>query len=328
MERMKRLLSRGLGRIGMGSIGSGSSSVRQGRGSLTRSLSDLTYQSLEKWEICVIGCLTLLVGFCLLAEILIGTGVIMATPESQGGIDYPDGGFASGSIVYPVSGDLGELAARIGSPTTHNREGNVIYMETFEHGLGAWWANGYGTGGEVITSAEKFRMGGYAAKLIAGSDGAAAAKIYRDVPYPALSNFGLEASWYPGTGIKQVDMVLARTDGTNEHQLYVRYDDTVSKIQIKDENGDFVDIVTGLDLTPTYASFHTMKVVGDFTNDTFLRLIINSTEYDLSDYAAYVFANADPKRMRVDLKLWGVAETNGYVYFDDIILTYNEPTRE
>lgn len=221
--------------------------------------------------------------------------------------------------------DMAELAARLGSPVVFNREGSVVWVETFQHGWGPWWTNAYGTGGEVAIASDIFRSGPFSAKLTAGSDGSAAAKIYRIFPYPTLTKFGLEASWYPGTNVKYADIVLARTDGTDEHQAYVRYDDTASEIQIKDENGDFVTIVESLDLTPTYASFHTFKVVGDFDNDLYLRLIVNSTAYDLSDYALYVFANADPPGLRVDLKLWGVAATNGYMYYDDIILTQNEP---
>lgn len=221
--------------------------------------------------------------------------------------------------------DMAELAARLGSPVTFDREGSVIWVETFQHGWGAWWTNGYGTGSGVTISSEKFRSGPFSAKLVAGSDGSAAAKAYRIFPYPTLTNFGLEASWYPGTSIKYVDIVLARTDGTNEHQAYVRYDDTVNEVQIKDEDGNFETIVEDLDLTPTYASFNTFKVVGDFEDDLYLRLTVNSTAYDLSAYPLYVFANADPPGLRSDLKLWGIAAVNGYMYYDDIILTQNEP---
>lgn len=299
--------------------------VRRGRGIPTRLSTVLIWQNLVGALLLLAFLIGFVTGFCLYREWWIHEGGIMAQPVTQGGIDYPDGGFSSGGMVYAVTGDLAELAARLGSPVTHNREGNVLFLETFEHGLGGWAATGYGTGAEVITSALQFRSGGYSCKMVAGSDGAAAAKIVRRFPYPALSLYGLEVSWYPEAHSDQVDFVLSRMDGTNEHQFYVQYDNTANVVKVKDDSGNWVTVVTGLELASGRWPFQTIKVVVDLVNDEFLRLIINETETDLSGNPAYVFANADGPHVRVDLKLWGEAAYNGFSYFDDVILTQNEP---
>lgn len=51
---------------------------------------------------------------------------------------YPDWGVASGQLSSPDS-DMGELAARLGSPTVINRSGRVIWFDRFEAGLSNWY---------------------------------------------------------------------------------------------------------------------------------------------------------------------------------------------
>lgn len=251
----------------------------------------------------------------------------MARPNGQGGIDYPDGGFSSGSGVYPMAGDLAELAARLGSVTTHNREGNIIFIETFEHGMTPWFVTEDGANAEVRISNLAYRSSGYSCRLMGGSTASGVAKIFRKFPYPVLGLYGLEFSVLHQTDTEFIDWVLAWHDGTDEHQFYCRYDDVNNIIRVKDTDGNFVTVATGVDLSFTYAPFATIKLVADFVNDEFVRLIINETEHDLSAYPAYVFATADEPNVRVDLRIQGLTGTNGYSYIDDVILTQNEPVR-
>lgn len=249
----------------------------------------------------------------------------MATPVSQGGIDYPDGGFSSGSGVFPMSGDLGELAARLESVVTHNREGSIVYIETFEYGVNTWHPTLYGTGSEIYISAARSRSRGYSCKMIAGSDGSAAAKIFRSFPLPTLSRYGLEFSWLPEANTDILEWRLSYHDGTDVHHYIARYRTTEDDVQIKDEDGNWLTVVTSLDLTYTYADFHTIKTVGDLADDQWERLIINGVEYDLTDYAAYVTAEVAGPDVLPAILIWGNAGANGFSYIDDVILTQNEP---
>lgn len=251
----------------------------------------------------------------------------MALPVSQGGIDYPDGGFSSGSGVYPMTGDLAELAARLGSVVTHSREGSIVHIETFEHGLGPWNPTGYGTGAEIYISTTAYRSSGYSCKMTAGSDGSAAAKIFRKFPYPQLGMYGLEFSWQNGQAPDNIQCRLAYYDGTNEHQFSIRYRAAEQDLQVKDSTNTFQTFATGIDLMPGFAGFQTFKLVADFENDEYVRLILNETEHDLSDYTPYIFAETDAPNVRVDIILWGNSGANNWCFVDDLILTQNEPTR-
>lgn len=221
--------------------------------------------------------------------------------------------------------DHAELAARLQSIVTHSRSGSVLFLDSFTYGLGGWDATGYGTGAGVSLVNTPFRSGPFSCKMVAGTDGASAAKIVRRAPYPVLNQYGLEMSWMPEANTDYIDMVLSRMDGTNEHSFYVRYDDLLNELQIKDEDGNFEAVVEDLELCGSRAIFQNLKLVVDLEADEFVRFAANEEPYLLTDKPAYVFANADNPHVRIDIKLWGTAGANGFSYFDDVVLTQNEP---
>lgn len=241
---------------------------------------------------------------------------------SRGAPDYSN--VKAANPLHRVD-DLAELAARLGSPVTHDRGGSVLFLDSFTYGLGGWDATGYGTGASVALVPTPFRSGPFAVKMVAGSDGASAAKIVRRVPYPVLNQYGLEMSYRMEANTAYIDMVLSRMDGTNEHSFYVRYDNLLNELQIKDSDGNFEAVATGMELWGDRAIFHNLKLVVDLEDDEFVRLVSNDCPYLLTDKPAYVFANADNPHVRIDVKLWGNAGANGFSYFDDVILTQNEP---
>lgn len=227
-------------------------------------------------------------------------------------------------VVYGLA-DMAELAARLGSPDTHNREGNVICLETFEHGLGGWDRGLYGTGAAAEIVAERYRSSGYSCQLVAGSDGARQAKISRTYPLPVAGRYGLECSWRPGPDVELFSFWLAYLDGVVEHQYDVKYVVAGGVLNVKNALGVWTPFASGLNLTYLYAGFHTFKLVADIVAGASVRLIVNEAEYDLADYGSYDFANSDGPHLKTDVWIQGAAGKNGYVYVDDVILTQNEP---
>lgn len=252
----------------------------------------------------------------------------MALPVSQGGIDYQDGGFSSGQGSYPMTGDLAELAARLRSVVTHNREGTVVYIETFESGMSPWQTTEAGTGAEIIVSNANYRSSGYSCKMTGGSDGAHGAQMFRRFPYPALGRYGLEFSALLDTDLQYLIWMLQLRDGTTEYQFQVTYNPATEELIVREAGGGYTTAATGVVLDTGSGLFHTLKLVADFANGTYLRLIVNETEYDLSDYTAYSFANATNPHILVTITMYSNVGTNAVVYVDDLIVTRNEPARE
>jgi len=228
-------------------------------------------------------------------------------------------------VVFGLS-DLAEAVARLNSIVTHNREGNVVFLEDFEHGLSRWMVGAYGTGSEVLISAQACRSGGFSCKLVGGLDGARQAEIFRKCPYPALSRYGFEISFLLEAHTEQLSWKLVHHDGVREYQFHCRYNVGDRDLTIQIEDGNFVTVDTDLNLPFQYASFHTAKVIGDFNTHKYVRLVVNNVEYDLSEYSAYPWPNPDGPHARITVFLKSEAGHNGFSYIDDLVLTYNEPS--
>jgi type II secretory pathway pseudopilin PulG len=227
-------------------------------------------------------------------------------------------------VVHGLS-DMAELAVRLGSPDAHNREGNVLMIEDFENGLGAWNEATSGPGAEIKISTEAWRTRGYSCKLISGSSSGRQAFIFRRVPYPVLGRYGLELTFFPGSNIWLFGMRLSRHDGETEHQFFVLYNNDDHELLTQGSGGSSTAFASDVDLEVGYHGNHTMKMVVDFDTDMFVRFILNETEYDISDREPFLWGSTDKPHLDVVVIVYSNEGYNADCYVDDIILTQNEP---
>jgi len=236
------------------------------------------------------------------------------------GIGLPDYAQAKpvGSVpvgVVHTSTDVAELAARQGSPVTFDRLGNIFWYEDFEATISSWALS------DLTQSNEYARHGGLSAKL--SSDFISLA--ITEQPYPVLGKLGVEFSflfesadgwelnWGPflysvGYGCGG-EIVISGTN--NLLQIYNYADGVYSNI-------DQLNLAPGI--------FHTIKVVADYETHIWERLLLDSKVYDISKYqlSYIVWAGVTPV---FDLLffLWSTDWLMHDLWFDDVILTYNEP---
>ncbi|GAI56753.1 unnamed protein product, partial [marine sediment metagenome] len=75
----------------------------------------------------------------------------------------PDFGmYQIAKTIYRLA-DMGELAVRLGSIVTHDRRGDVIWMDNFDSGIAKWYQFASDDDGLVEWSAERSRSGGFSA---------------------------------------------------------------------------------------------------------------------------------------------------------------------
>lgn len=241
------------------------------------------------------------------------------------GIGLPDWYNIKKAGAVSALGDLGELAARLGSIVTFDRRGDVVWLDGFEEGIAKWLSYTSGTGASVAASDAKARNGAWSCKLTAGSDALQFAYIERDLAFPVLGKCGLEASFAFDTDLDRVILYMYLYDGTNRHLPAVQYDYQNLKLQYRDSSQAWVDIKTDLELYAGGYPFWTWKLVVDWQEGEYQRLILNETEYDLEGIAYAKQADAVNPKMRVTLENKGYGGANGVVYVDDVIITQNEP---
>jgi len=128
--------------------------------------------------------------------------------------------------------DLAEHAARLGSIDVFDRRGDVLFLENFEHGLGAWATGALGAGDSVAISPAWSRSGGYCALLTNGTSGADETTLTTAVHYPQLSLFGFESAVAFDAGLWRLHWDIRHYDGVHFHQFLVRYDYATKLLQV------------------------------------------------------------------------------------------------
>lgn len=238
---------------------------------------------------------------------------------------HPDYGIGSPvSTVYTIE-DMAELAARLGSIVTFDRRGNVMLLDDFESGLAQWFLGGSGTNNAVTQCSEFARNGAFCAKLRGGSSLGLSAYMTKRLPYPVIGKLGLEVSFDGNATFKYFEVRLSLYDGTTLHSPKLRFTYATGALAYYDENADLIDLETGLYLANSGQLFKTAKLVVDFENELYHRVLYNSETYDVSALSYFKEASAEDPYINITLVVVNDTGNPGTIYVDDAILTQNEP---
>lgn len=237
----------------------------------------------------------------------------------------PDWGVTAGARTTYQLTDLGELAARLGSPITHDRRGDVLWWDDFEWSLNKWTDNSSGTGGVAAISTVRARNGQASCLLTGGSDGTKQGWIDHYQAPVTQSRFGAEVSFSPAGTIDRFAVVLDIIRAGVRTFFIAQWDDVSDELQYTDAAGADAILATGVSLHKTSPTFHTLKVVGDLEAGEYVRIILNETEYSMAGVAAQQVGSATDENLHIGAHLFSRAGSNDTVYVDDAILTMNEP---
>lgn len=221
--------------------------------------------------------------------------------------------------------DPGEAAMRLGAISPFDRRGDIWFYDGFEDGLGKWEYNGAGSTGEHSVNSEHVKSGGWAFKVLTKGVTGGGGYAVHYIGYYKLSKSGIECSFsfdHPDSLIR-----FGFTLGDNVHNYItgIRYDHANTKFEYLNSLNAWVDLITDFRLSPNLNIFSTIKLVADFSNEKYVRAIINEREIDMSDKGIYDTGFSGVKYMSGNIVC-----TNGDVadykfYFDDYIITINEP---
>jgi hypothetical protein len=244
------------------------------------------------------------------------------------GQDTPDwGGLYNNAIVFPLF-DMAELAARLGSPVVYDRRGAVLWVEDFTYGLGGMTANHAGDGAAVELAASNFFRGPFCCRMVSGSELNSFATIYKDLPLPSLSNFGVSCLATIGTGVDVMSFYAGYDDGLSAYEAYLIISQLDNKVYIATPTGN-VEIAPGSSPLARLDAVWYLKLVIDPISLTYVRAVVNDTEIDLSGYDLYKSATRGYKHLAVTVYLQNLTGgLGGQVFVDDLILTYAEPASE
>lgn len=221
--------------------------------------------------------------------------------------------------------DSGELAARLGSINTFDRRGNVLWMDDFEDNIDKWALLISEATGSIALSTATARNGATSAKLTTGPTILDFVRMWRLISYPQVGKFGLETSFTVAGNKEIYKFSFYYDNGTVLKLTDIEYDSDTDLLRYTDSGGVWQDIATSLDLHDNPHLFHTMKLVCDFENDEYIRLLLDKEVYPLTDVALNVGGVSTSPHLFVEYNFINGENASKTCYIDDVIVTQNEP---
>lgn len=244
----------------------------------------------------------------------------------RGQPDY--GAYAAKEITGSVS-DMAELAARLGSIVTFDRRGDVAFLDDYESGIEKW-EESHAEGAEwgtVGLSAALAESGSFSTKLVTKGAVDGYAQVVYILPYwnPINGRLGVEIKFTLPSNLMRFEMPLFIQSLEGWFWTGIEYDswDNVLKIYGDGAFEDFVEV----DLERSATLFHVVKFVIDINTNRYVRVLLDSIEYDASDRVITVVPGGARPYMEIYLTaLNRVGNATSHTCFiDDLIFTRNEP---
>lgn len=224
---------------------------------------------------------------------------------------------------YPVG--IGDGAARLGSIKTYDMRGRAIFMDDFEAAVLKWQTVNAGVGGSQAIDTLHARNGNQSCRLTTNTGAGRQSQIERSVPQPRQQRVGLEASFYTPTDFEIFEMLLVSYDGTDTIFAGVRLVEATRTIEYLDDIGAWINSGFTWDHTDVYGLFNTAKIVIDYKQNEYTRLLYNHQELNMTGIATWTFGWAIDPSIRMILNAEGDNINNIACYADDVILTTMEP---
>lgn len=237
----------------------------------------------------------------------------------------PDWGVTAGAVTTYQLSDMAELAARLGSPVTWDRRGEVIWWDDFEWGLTKWTGVIGGLNGSIALSTVRARNGRRSCALSAGADAGRFAEIYHYNAKGVNSRVGVEVWFSQGAAIEVFRVEETVYDGVNSTTFGVQWENAGNRLLYLNAAGAYTEFASAVDLMVQTTLFHSLKVVGDAATDLYVRCILDDREYSLAGIGGWVSGSGERPAISLVLVAFGSPGQNDTVFVDDVILTQNEP---
>lgn len=229
--------------------------------------------------------------------------------------------------IWGVFRDMGlaELSAILSFAKRFDKRGDIVFMDDFECGWGAWDYT-KGTGGGDIYIAFRPTLHGYTSlKLTSGSTGGRYTMIQHYHPYSSLTKMGFEVAATVGTNLGYLRWDVVIYTGTRTMEAGVQYDYPNKKLQYRNSGGGWTDFPGSVNLYPKDYLFHSGKLVFDPVNEMYTRFLLGKEEYDLSAYALEASGNTTASYVLMRFYIFSDGATNPISYVDGLVFTHNEP---
>lgn len=233
----------------------------------------------------------------------------------------------SADMTNTIEREIRELAARLGSPVTFDRNGEVVFYENFnEVGIGGWGQT-LSAGVALLQSNDIARSRPTSLKIAIDNVINHYAILSRNFAVLSANKLGFEVSiCLPFTGIA-FELNPAYQMGKNAYSgsIIYRNDGATDLLQYEDSVGVYRTLDTTLRLNAGAGMFHTFKLIIDVAQGYYDHLLLDDMSYDLSSELLYKGVSVGSGFGKVVIEVVNETANAVKVYLDDIIVTRNEP---
>lgn len=217
-----------------------------------------------------------------------------------------------------------EATSRQNPIHSYDWRGNVIYFNTFEHGLPAGVVTLSGVGASVALDPAYWRNGGYALKLTGGSTIAGTAIWSMDIATTNTYRLGLACEFAITPTATRFAMRMD-LDFAGLHKTFgVGVDVAGQQLQYIDPTGAWVNF-HATELTPAPERFYKMKMTVDAFTGRYIRCLYDDESYPMGAYSGDSAAGTGVTYTHYSFLLYSRPTFNDIAYLDSFVVTTNEP---
>ncbi len=228
-----------------------------------------------------------------------------------------------GKDLYRLD-DLAELAVRLGSIVNYNRYGSVLMLDGFEEGMNAWNKNTTGVAAEVVVSDAMAYNGQVSLKVDSGTGVTPYAGISKYLPPVTECRMGMQSTFNLNDDVESILFYMTYGKAPTRWYFIVRYEHATGELQYGSAPGVYTAFATPGALYDGSNNWHNLKMIVDLTTGEYVRCSLDNAVYDMSGFVPDTGAWAAGPFLLPILRVYGSLATEGIVYFDNVIVTYNE----
>jgi hypothetical protein len=246
---------------------------------------------------------------------------MLPKPAQDAPDDYP---WLPGSKRTVVA-DLGELAARMGSPVTYDRRGEVVYFEDMRHGLNDIDFISAGFGATYAITADHGLTSGYTLAISTSAlDGSFVSwSNYHNIV--TSETVGIEECFMAYKKFKYHSLFGYTDTGVNMLAPAIRLNGVTKTLEYQNDTGAWTVIHT-FGYYP-YGSYHHhhLKLVYNIISKKYMRFMFDDLEIDMTGFGFLVGVTQGHPGIYANVgHTVSDAQVNA-LYHNHLVITLNEP---
>ncbi len=220
--------------------------------------------------------------------------------------------------------DVGELAARLWSPSYYSRSGNVSFMDTFSKAALLWNPSWSAGGANPTLSTERVYMDSTSCKMVTTAGANDYVYMERRIPMPVDSRIGIEFTLFPTSTLWETTLGCEIYRNGLKHLVLFRYVQSQNAIQYYNTGGTFTEIIPSVYWVGDNFEMVVFKFVVDLEADEYVRCSMNNKSYSMAGIGIAGEASANPDSFNLYIRHKNITGGVQVLYVDSVIMTQNE----